>query len=80
MTTTLAHRVGTLTDLIVGVRTAVSAHVGWTDTAQLVAEQLRELPARPGRADARTAASAHPTTTSPTPCTSSRTVRSRSSP
>ena len=42
MTTTLAHRVGTLTDLIVGVRTAVSAHVGWTDTAQLVAEQLRE--------------------------------------
>jgi len=42
MTTTLAHRVGTLTDLIVGVRTAVSAHADWTDTAQLVAEQLRE--------------------------------------
>jgi len=41
MTTTLAHRTGTLTDLIDGVRTAVSAHADWTDTAQLVAEQLR---------------------------------------
>ena len=42
MTTTLAHRVGILTDLIAGVRTAVSAHADWTDTARLVAEQLRE--------------------------------------
>jgi predicted metal-dependent enzyme (double-stranded beta helix superfamily) len=41
MTTTLAHRVDTLTDLIDGVRTAVRAHADWADTAQLVAEQLR---------------------------------------
>ena len=40
-TTTFPHRVDTLTDLIAGVRTAVNAHVDWTDTAQLVAEQLR---------------------------------------
>jgi predicted metal-dependent enzyme (double-stranded beta helix superfamily) len=41
MTTTLAHRVDTLADLIDGVRTAVTAHAGWADTAQLVADQLR---------------------------------------
>jgi len=42
MTTTLTHHVDELTDLVDGVRTAVSAHAGWTDTAHLVAEQLRE--------------------------------------
>jgi predicted metal-dependent enzyme (double-stranded beta helix superfamily) len=41
MTTTLAHRVETMTDLIDGVRTAIHAHADWADTAQLVAEQLR---------------------------------------
>jgi predicted metal-dependent enzyme (double-stranded beta helix superfamily) len=41
MTTTLPHRVDTLTGLIDGVRTAVTAHTGWADTARLVAEQLR---------------------------------------
>lgn len=41
MTTTLAHHVNELTDLVGGVRTAVTAHAGWADTAQLVAEQLR---------------------------------------
>jgi 3-mercaptopropionate dioxygenase len=34
-----AHR---LTELIGGVRTAVAAHADWADTAQLVADQLRE--------------------------------------
>jgi predicted metal-dependent enzyme (double-stranded beta helix superfamily) len=42
MTTTLPHHVDALTDLVDGVRTAVSARAGWADTAQLVAEQLRE--------------------------------------
>jgi len=30
-----------LTELVDGVRTAVDAHVGWSETAQRVAEQLR---------------------------------------
>ena len=30
-----------LTELLHGVRTAVDAHVGWSETAQRVAEQLR---------------------------------------
>lgn len=41
MTTTAHHHVNTLTDLVGGVRNAVTAHAGWADTAQLVAEQLR---------------------------------------
>jgi predicted metal-dependent enzyme (double-stranded beta helix superfamily) len=41
MTTTLTRHANELTDLVDGVRTAVTAHAGWTDTAQLVAEQLR---------------------------------------
>ena len=41
MTTTMPRHVNALTDLVDGVRTAVSAHAGWADTAQLVAEQLR---------------------------------------
>lgn len=40
MTETLP-RTGELTDLVDGVRTAVTAHAGWSDTAQLVAGQLR---------------------------------------
>jgi predicted metal-dependent enzyme (double-stranded beta helix superfamily) len=41
MTTPLLNKVDTLTDLIDGVRTAVTAHADWADTAQLVATQLR---------------------------------------
>jgi predicted metal-dependent enzyme (double-stranded beta helix superfamily) len=41
MTTTLPHHVNKPTELVDGVRTAVSAHADWVDTAQLVAEQLR---------------------------------------
>lgn len=41
MTTTLLHPVDVLTDLVDGVRTAVTRHAGWADTARLVAEQLR---------------------------------------
>jgi predicted metal-dependent enzyme (double-stranded beta helix superfamily) len=41
MTTTLPHRTGTLTELVEGVRTAVIAQADWSDTARLVAEQLR---------------------------------------
>jgi predicted metal-dependent enzyme (double-stranded beta helix superfamily) len=40
MTTTLPHRVE-LIDLVDGVRTAVTTHADWADTAALVAEQLR---------------------------------------
>jgi predicted metal-dependent enzyme (double-stranded beta helix superfamily) len=41
MTTTQVLAAGELTDLVDGVRTAVAAHAGWSDTAQLVADQLR---------------------------------------
>lgn len=41
MTTALPHHLNKPTDLIHGVRSAVSAHADWADTAQLVAEQLR---------------------------------------
>jgi 3-mercaptopropionate dioxygenase len=41
MTTTHARPVDELTELVEGVRTAVAAHAKWSDTAQLVAEQLR---------------------------------------
>ena len=41
MTTTLSPRTDTLTELVDGVPTAVTAHAGWADTAQLAAEQLR---------------------------------------
>jgi predicted metal-dependent enzyme (double-stranded beta helix superfamily) len=37
-----------LTALVDGVRTAVDAHVGWSETAQLVAEQLRRHLPSPG--------------------------------
>ena len=41
MTTTHTRPVGQLTELVAGVRTAVDKHANWSDTAQLVAEQLR---------------------------------------
>jgi hypothetical protein len=41
MTLRLRPRVKQLTDLVDGVRTAVTVKAGWADTAQLVAEQLR---------------------------------------
>ena len=41
MTTTQISRTGTLTELAAGVRTALATHAGWSDTAQLVADQLR---------------------------------------
>ncbi|MHA6785697.1 cysteine dioxygenase [Pseudonocardia saturnea] len=37
MATTSLHEVDELTDLVDGVRTAVTAHAGWADTARLVA-------------------------------------------
>ena len=41
MTATQISPVSQLTELVAGVRTAVDAHADWSDTAQLVAEQLR---------------------------------------
>lgn len=42
MTATQARPAGRLTELVTGVRTGVDAHANWSDTAQLVAEQLRQ--------------------------------------
>jgi predicted metal-dependent enzyme (double-stranded beta helix superfamily) len=41
MTTTQAPPAAKLTELVAGTRTAVAAQADWSDTAQLVAEQLR---------------------------------------
>jgi 3-mercaptopropionate dioxygenase len=41
MTTTQIRPTTELTALVDGVRTAIAAHANWTDTARLVAEQLR---------------------------------------
>ncbi|MEA2134038.1 MAG: 3-mercaptopropionate dioxygenase [Solirubrobacteraceae bacterium] len=41
MTTTQTRPEIELSELLDGLRTAVSAHAGWSDTARLVAEQLR---------------------------------------
>ena len=41
MTTTQIRPVTDLTELLDGVRTAIAAQSNWSDTAQLVAEQLR---------------------------------------
>jgi 3-mercaptopropionate dioxygenase len=41
MTTTQTRPVIELSELLDGVRTAISARAGWSDTARLVAEQLR---------------------------------------
>lgn len=41
MTTAQALPAGRLADLVAGVRSAVGAHADWTETARLVADQLR---------------------------------------
>jgi 3-mercaptopropionate dioxygenase len=41
MTATLTAPNAQLSDLVAGVRSAVDVHADWSDTAQLVAEQLR---------------------------------------
>ena len=41
MTATQTRLVSQLTHLVAGVRTAVDTHAGWSETAQLVAGQLR---------------------------------------
>jgi predicted metal-dependent enzyme (double-stranded beta helix superfamily) len=41
MTTTQIHPATELTELAAGVRSLVARHASWSDTAQLVAEQLR---------------------------------------
>src|SRR5262245_38198580 len=40
-TITPTHPAQQLTDLVDGVRAAVAAHADWTDTAELVAQELR---------------------------------------
>ncbi len=42
MTTTQTHPVSELSELLDGIRTAVAARASWSETAQLVAEQLRQ--------------------------------------
>ena len=42
MTTTQLHPVSELTELIDGVRAAVAVHADWSQTAKLVADQLRQ--------------------------------------
>ena len=41
MTATQIRPANQLSSLVAGIRTAVESHADWTDTAQLVAEQLR---------------------------------------
>jgi 3-mercaptopropionate dioxygenase len=41
MTTTQTPTAGRLTPLVDGIRAAVERHAGWTETAQLVADELR---------------------------------------
>jgi 3-mercaptopropionate dioxygenase len=41
MTVTQTRRISELTYLVAGVRTAIAAHASWSDTAQLVAGELR---------------------------------------
>jgi 3-mercaptopropionate dioxygenase len=47
MTTTQTRPVDELTELVQGVRAAVAADASWSDTAQLVTEQLRRHLPRP---------------------------------
>ena len=47
MTATEALPASELTTLVAGVRTAVEAHAGWSETALLVAERLRRHLPRP---------------------------------
>ena len=42
MTATQIRPAGRLSELVAGVRTAMEAHADWSQTAQLVAEQLRQ--------------------------------------
>jgi 3-mercaptopropionate dioxygenase len=42
MTTTETRPISELTDLVAGIRAAVDKHASWSDTAQLVADQLRQ--------------------------------------
>jgi predicted metal-dependent enzyme (double-stranded beta helix superfamily) len=42
MTTTQTHPVSELSELLDGIRIAVAARASWSETAQLVAEQLRQ--------------------------------------
>jgi 3-mercaptopropionate dioxygenase len=44
----MTRSVATLTDLVAAVRHAIDVRTGWTDTAELVAEQLREHLPGPG--------------------------------
>lgn len=46
--TTPPEATGRLTDLVAGVRTAVDEHAGWSETAQLVATELRRHLPAPG--------------------------------
>ena len=65
--------------LVAGIRTAVDSHADWSETAQLVADQLRRHLPTP---DVLTAEQrlGSPDDYAATRCTSSRTARSRSSP
>ena len=47
MTATQIRPAGRLSPLVAGIRTAVERHAGWSETAQLVAEQLRRHPPTP---------------------------------
>ena len=42
MTTIQTRPAGVLSELVAGVRTVVARHASWSDTAQLVADQLRQ--------------------------------------
>ncbi len=44
----MTRSLATLTDLVAAVRQAIDVRTGWTDTAELVAEQLREHLPGPG--------------------------------
>jgi predicted metal-dependent enzyme (double-stranded beta helix superfamily) len=47
MTALLTRPTSRLSELVAGVREAVDAHADWNETAQLVAEQLRQHPLTP---------------------------------
>jgi hypothetical protein len=41
----MTRSLATLTDLVAAVRQAIDVRTGWTDTSELVADQLRTCPA-----------------------------------
>jgi 3-mercaptopropionate dioxygenase len=41
MTTTATRPATELTELVAGIRTAIGRHLSWSDTAELVADELR---------------------------------------